>query len=78
MDKPTHIDVPVSSYEYAPVAGIKPLRSAIANLYNTLYRKGKQSQYTWENVCVVPGGRAGLTRVAAAIGNVNVGYFLPE
>ncbi|RUS21376.1 pyridoxal phosphate-dependent transferase [Endogone sp. FLAS-F59071] len=78
MDKPTHIDVPVSSYEYAPVAGIKPLRTAIANLYNTLYRQEKESQYTWENVCVVPGGRAGLTRVAAAIGNVNVGYFLPE
>ncbi|RUP46480.1 hypothetical protein BC936DRAFT_146908 [Jimgerdemannia flammicorona] len=78
MDKPTHIEVPVDSYEYAPVAGIKPLRTAIANLYNTLYRKGMKSQYTWENVCVTPGGRAGLTRVAAAIGHVHVGYFLPE
>lgn len=29
-------------------------------------------------VCIVPGGRAGLTRVAAAIGDINVGYFLPE
>lgn len=28
------------------------------------------SQYTYENVCIVPGGRAGLTRVAAVIGDV--------
>lgn len=28
------------------------------------------SQYTYENVCIVPGGRAGLSRVAAVIGDV--------
>jgi aspartate/methionine/tyrosine aminotransferase len=50
----------------------------VANLYNEIYRKDKSSQYTFENVCIVPGGRAGLTRVAAVIGDVNVGYFLPE
>ncbi|ORY96846.1 pyridoxal phosphate-dependent transferase [Syncephalastrum racemosum] len=77
-DKPTHVEVPISSYEYAPTAGIKELRAAVANLYNETYRKDKESKYTYENVCIVPGGRAGLTRVAAAIGDVNVGYFLPE
>lgn len=43
-----------------PTAGIKPLREAIANLYNEHHRQGKASKYTWENVVVVPGGRAGL------------------
>jgi hypothetical protein len=48
----------------------KALREAVANLYNDTYRKGKESQYTYENVCIVPGGRAGLSRVAAVIGDV--------
>lgn len=42
----------------------------MANLYNHTYRQGKNSQYTFENVCIVPGGRAGLSRVAAVIGDV--------
>ena len=46
------------------------LREAVANLYNETYRQGKISQYTYENVCIVPGGRAGLSRVAAVIGEV--------
>ena len=46
------------------------LREAVANLYNHTYRQGKRSQYTYENVCIVPGGRAGLSRVAAVIGDV--------
>jgi aspartate/methionine/tyrosine aminotransferase len=53
-------------------------------LYTTLrvlfiiHSRGKESQYTRENVCVVPGGRAGLTRVMAALGSVQVGYFTPD
>lgn len=46
------------------------LREAVAYLYNDTYRKGRSSQYTYENVCIVPGGRAGLSRVAAVIGDV--------
>ncbi len=46
------------------------LREAVANLYNVTYRKGKASQYTYDNVCIVPGGRAGLSRIAAVIGDV--------
>ena len=49
---------------------ILALREAVANLYNVNYREGKNSKYTWENVCIVPGGRAGLSRVAAVIGDV--------
>lgn len=78
MDKPTEVHIDPSSLEYAPTAGIKPLREAVATLYNDLYRQGKKSQYTWENVCIVPGGRAGLTRVASSIGDIVVGHFLPE
>jgi len=64
--------------EYAPVAGTQELREKIANLYNVRYRAGKASQYTADNVCVCPGGRAALARIAACIGDVNVGYFLPD
>ncbi|KAI8999608.1 aminotransferase [Gaertneriomyces semiglobifer] len=77
-DKPRTISMQDDEFEYAPTAGIKPLREAVAKLYNESYRKGKNSQYTWENVCIVPGGRAGLTRIAAAIGDTNVGFFLPD
>ena len=64
--------------EYGPTAGIKPLRAAIANLYNDNHRQGKASQYTWENVCIVPGGRAGLIRIAAVLGHAYLGFFIPD
>jgi aspartate/methionine/tyrosine aminotransferase len=64
--------------EYAPTTGTKELRTAVANLYNHQYRQGKASQYTTENVCIVPGGRAGLTRVASVIGNVYTSFQIPE
>ena len=64
--------------EYAPVAGIPELREAVADLYNRLYRKGKRSKYTAANVCVCGGGRLGLTRTVAALGEINLGHFLPD
>lgn len=45
-------------HEYAPTAGYKPLREAVANYYNREFRKGNKIQYGAENVCIVPGGRA--------------------
>ncbi|KAI9340861.1 aminotransferase [Obelidium mucronatum] len=77
-ERPLKITMLADEFEYAPVAGLKGLREAVANLYNVRYREGKDSKYTWENVCIVPGGRAGLTRMAASIGDANVGFFLPE
>lgn len=47
-------------------------------MYNETYREGMESQYTYENVCIVPGGRAGLSRVAAVVGDVYCGYQVPE
>ena len=64
--------------EYAPVPGIRELREAVAAFYNRRYRKGLPSQYTAENVAIAGGGRAALTRVAAALGSVNLGHFLPD
>ena len=65
-------------HEYGPITGQIPLRQKVADLYNTLYRKGKRSQYTYENVSIAGGGRVALTRLAAALGNINMGHFLPD
>jgi len=76
--RPETIPVPMNSLEYAPTTGIKKLREAVANLYNVTYRQGKESQYTYENVCIVPGGRAGLSRVAAVVGDVYCNHQIPD
>lgn len=67
-----------ADHDYAPVPGLWELREAVAGLYNRLYRRGRASQYTAENVAISGGGRAGLTRVVAALGHVNLGHFLPD
>ncbi len=72
------VTVEVDDQEYAPVPGIWELREAIASLYNRLYRKGMPSQYKAENVSLSGGGRASLTRAAAALGHINLGHFLPD
>ncbi|NUQ37503.1 MAG: pyridoxal phosphate-dependent aminotransferase [Caldilineales bacterium] len=64
--------------EYGPITGQVALRQKVADLYNALYRQGKASQYTFENVSIAGGGRAALTRLAAALGNINMGHFLPD
>ena len=72
------VDIGVDDQEYAPVPGIWELRRAVAELYNGLYRRGKRSQYTELNVCICGGGRASLTRAVAALGEINLGHFLPD
>ncbi|KAI0187647.1 pyridoxal phosphate-dependent transferase [Astrocystis sublimbata] len=76
--RPTTIDVSIANREYGPTAGIKPLRAAVARMYNEMHRQGKDSQYSWENVAIVPGGRAGLIRIAAVLNNAYVGFFIPD
>lgn len=78
FQRPKSIEISLAGREYAPTAGIKPLREAVANLYNTMHRQGKASQYTWENVAIVSGGRAGLIRIAAVLGNSYLSFFLPD
>jgi aspartate/methionine/tyrosine aminotransferase len=72
------VPITLADQEYAPVAGIPELRAAVADLYNHLYRQGKASQYTADNVCICGGGRLGLTRTVAALGDINLGHFLPD
>jgi aspartate/methionine/tyrosine aminotransferase len=64
-------------HEYAPTAGFKPLRDAIADYYNREFRQDKTLKYGAENVCVVPGGRSGLSRIAAVLGDINLGFSVP-
>ena len=65
-------------HEYAPVAGLWELREAIAGYYNDLFRRGMGSKYSAENIAVSGGGRSALTRVAASLGHINLGHFLPD
>ena len=74
----TSVSIDPADQEYAPVAGLWELREAVAGLYNQRYRRGMPSRYTAENVAIAGGGRAALTRVAAALGTVNLGHFLPD
>jgi aspartate/methionine/tyrosine aminotransferase len=74
----TELPVHAGDQEYAPVAGLWELREAIAGYYNELFRRGMPSKYSAENVAVSGGGRSALTRVAASLGNINLGHFLPD
>lgn len=73
-----HIAVDAAMCEYAPVAGLPELREAVADLYNRRYRRGMGSRYHAENVAISSGGRSGLTRIAATLGNVHLGHLLPD
>lgn len=80
-DAPPRIDafkVDPSLHEYSPVTGQLELRQKIADLYNYLYRKDKKSHYTYENVSIAGGGRTALARIAASLGNINMGHFIPD
>ncbi|MFS8070803.1 MAG: pyridoxal phosphate-dependent aminotransferase [Byssovorax sp.] len=72
------LTIALDDQEYAPVAGLWELREAIADFYNRAYRRGMPSRYTAENVAVSGGGRIALTRAAAALGQINLGHFLPD
>ena len=72
------IELDDHTHEYAPVAGLWELREAVAELYNHRYRRGLPSRYSAENVAIAAGGRASLTRLATALGNVHLGHLLPD
>lgn len=72
------ISFDVEDVEYAPVAGLWGLRETVASLYNELYRRGRGSKYSAENVAICGGGRVAIMRVCAAIGQIHLGHFLPD
>jgi aspartate/methionine/tyrosine aminotransferase len=74
----TEVKISEASRQYGPVAGNQKLREAVADFYNATYRRGKKSKYTAENVSIASGGRLALTRLASALGNINMGHFIPD
>ena len=77
-DRVERFDIAAGSHAYGPVEGDRLLRQKVADLYNELFRKDKDSKYTWENVSIAGGGRLALTRVVAALDNINLGHFIPD
>jgi aspartate/methionine/tyrosine aminotransferase len=77
-DRVDHIPISIDDDEYAPVPGIWELREAVADHYNRRYRRGMPTQYSAENVSISSGGRAALTRLAASLGSIHLGHFLPD
>ena len=63
---------------YGPINGMEDLRISIANYYNRLYRMDKSSKYTYKNISVCMGGRLALNRVFSILGNIRLGYKIPE
>ena len=74
----TEVTISEASRQYSPVAGNKFLCRAVADFYNATYRRGKKSKYTADNVSIAGGGRLALTRLASALGNINMGHFIPD
>ncbi len=74
----SNIVIDTDDHAYGPVEGIGELREAVAAHYNRLYRRGLPSQYTPENVMITPGGRPGLSRCGAALGEIRLGHFSPD
>jgi aspartate/methionine/tyrosine aminotransferase len=74
----TEVKISEASRQYGPVAGNQKLREAVADFYNAAYRRGKKSRYTADNVSIASGGRLALTRLASALGNINMGHFIPD
>ena len=72
------IEILLDDHEYAPVTGLWELRAAVADHYNRRYRRGMPTQYSAENVAISGGGRIALSRVAASLGSINLGHFLPD
>ncbi len=72
------LSIAQDAYEYAPVAGLRDLRAAVADAVNRRFRRGMPSQYSAENIAVCGGGRLALARCVTALGEVNLGHFLPD
>jgi aspartate/methionine/tyrosine aminotransferase len=72
------INLDPSDHAYGPVEGLPELRQAVADHYNRLFRKGKSSLYTFENVAIAAGGRLALSRIGAALDKTRLAYFTPD
>ena len=73
-----NLSVNANNSEYAPVSGDINFRKKIASYYNDVFRRNKKSKYSYKNVCISGGGRVALSRLVAAMGNINLGHFIPD
>lgn len=73
-----HMPIEPSDHQYGHVGGTDELCDAVAAHYNRLYRQGKASQYTRDNVSIASGGRLVLSRLFACLGEGRVGYQTPD
>jgi aspartate/methionine/tyrosine aminotransferase len=76
--RPTEILIEPGDHAYGPIGGTQELRQAVAEHYNRLYRQDKKSKYTADHVSIAAGGRLMLSRLFAALGEVNLGYQVPD
>ena len=67
---------PQSLSEVYAIVELSWWKFPLSFLISTSYPQ--QSQYTYKNVCIVPGGHAGMTHVAAVVGDVYCRYQVPE
>ena len=63
----TRVDIEPRDQAYGPIGGSAEVRDAIAQIYNRLYRHGKKTHYSADNVSFTSGGRLALTRLFAAL-----------
>ncbi|MCC6659616.1 MAG: pyridoxal phosphate-dependent aminotransferase [Phycisphaerales bacterium] len=74
----SRIDLAPTDHAYGPVEGLPELRQAVADHYNRLFRHGKASRYTPDNVAIAAGGRLALSRIGSALNTGRLGYFTPD
>lgn len=72
------VTLELADHAYGEVGGIPELRDAIAQHYNRLYRSDQKSRYTKDNVSVASGGRLALSRIMATLGDIRIGYQVPD
>lgn len=72
------VQLDAADHAYGPLGGTDEIREVIAGHYNRLYRVGKSSQYTKDNVSVASGGRLALTRVVAALADGPLAFQVPD
>jgi aspartate/methionine/tyrosine aminotransferase len=74
----TGIRIEPGDQAYGHINGTTALRTAVAAYYNRLYRQGKASQYTADNVSIAAGGRLVLTRIFQSLRRGRLGYQVPD
>ncbi len=74
----TNFTIEPGDDRYGPLNGMAALRRSIAGHYNRLYRKNKSDKYTADNVSIAMGGRLVLTQIFSILGQVRLGYKVPE